>query len=148
MLGVMFLYNLIYGNIDSQHLLTRLNFNIPSRRTRNFRPLLLSHCSSTYAQHDPFRVLCSDYNGLYHILSLCSTNNLKSLILTALSVQHSSSWYLSPTFRLTISDLFPRSLGRLDGRWAVRMQWEPPKKKKVSIIFQNHFCPYPSFSIL
>ena len=89
MLGVMFLYNLIYGNIDSQHLLTRLNFNIPSRRTRNFRPLLLSHCSSTYAQHDPFRVLCSDYNGLYHILSLCSTNNLKSLILNALSVQHS-----------------------------------------------------------
>ena len=40
-LGVRFVFNLIKGDIDSQFLLRNLNFNIPTRFSRHYRPFSL-----------------------------------------------------------------------------------------------------------
>ena len=78
MLGVVFINNLINGDIDSDDLVSRLHFSVPCRLTRNYIPLTLPSCRSNYALHEPFRVLCSDYNKYYFIISNSqSTNNLK-----------------------------------------------------------------------
>jgi hypothetical protein len=85
MLGVLFINNLMQGDIDSEALLRQLHFSVPCRRTRYFLPLTLPYCRSNYALHDPFRALCSDYNKLQHIIA--STNTIaamKSLILAYL----------------------------------------------------------------
>ncbi|SPP90099.1 blast:Protein Wnt-5, partial [Drosophila guanche] len=91
MLGVIFMHNLIKGDVGSPDLLRGGNFTIPIRPTRNYIPLFLPLCRSNHALHEPFRVLCSDYNSLYHIIS--STNSLpllKSLILADLSPRHAT----------------------------------------------------------
>jgi len=72
--GVMFLHRLINGDVDSPFLLSFLNWNVPCRTVRRFRPLSLPICRSNYALHDPFRVLCDDYNALFHVLLFDSPN--------------------------------------------------------------------------
>lgn len=64
MLKSMFIIKLLNGQIDSIFLLNRLNLNIPSRFTRNFRPLKLTITRSNYDFYNPFRALCSLYNDL------------------------------------------------------------------------------------
>jgi len=85
MLGITFIRNLIHGDAESPELLGRLHFNVPNRFTRNYIPLVLNPCISNYAMHEPFRVPCNDYNGLYHLIS--TTDSLpifKSIILSSL----------------------------------------------------------------
>jgi len=72
--GVMFLHKLINGDVDSPFFLRSLNWNVPCRTVRRFRPLSLPICRSNYALHDPFRVLCDDYNALCHVLLFDSPN--------------------------------------------------------------------------
>jgi len=57
----MFLHKLINDDVDSPFLLSSLNWNLPCRTVRRFRPMSLPVCRSNYALHDPFRVLCDDY---------------------------------------------------------------------------------------
>jgi len=80
-----FIRNLVHGDVESTELLSRLHFNVPNRFTRNYIPLVLNHCISNYAMHEPFGVLCKDYNRLYHLIS--TTDSLpifKSIILSSL----------------------------------------------------------------
>jgi len=72
--GVMFLHKLINGDVDSPFLLSSLNWNVPCRTVRHFCPLSLPICRCNYALHDPFRVLCDDYNALCHALLFDSPN--------------------------------------------------------------------------
>jgi len=61
--------------LSSSHFqLISLNWNVPCRTVRRFRPLSLPICRSNYALHDPFRVLCDYYNALCHVLLLDSPN--------------------------------------------------------------------------
>jgi len=84
MLGTVFNCKLIRGDVESPDLIS-LNFSIPSRFTRNYIPLILNHCRSNYELHDPYKVLCSDYNRLYPIIcNLDSLPLLKHSILTFL----------------------------------------------------------------
>jgi len=76
---------IIHGDDESPQLLGRLHFNMPNIFTRKYIPLLLNHCISNYAMHEPLRVLCNDYNRLYHLIS--TTDSLpifKSIILSYL----------------------------------------------------------------
>jgi len=85
MLGITFIRNLIHGDVESPELLGRLHFNVPNRFTRNYISLILNHCKSNYAVHEPLRVLCNDYNRQYHLIS--TTDSLpifKSIILSSL----------------------------------------------------------------
>jgi len=66
--GTVFICKLIRLDVESPDLISRLNFSVPSRFTRNYIPLILNHCRSNYELHDPYRVLCSDYNRLYPII--------------------------------------------------------------------------------
>jgi len=75
MLGTVFICKLIRGDVESADLISRLNFCVPGRFTRNYISLILNHSRCNYEMQDPYRVLCSDYNILYPIigiLSLCS----------------------------------------------------------------------------
>jgi len=85
MLGTVFICKLIRGDVESPDLISRLDFSVPSRFIRIYIPLIFNHCRSNYELHDPYRVLCSDYNRLYPIISnLGSLPLLKQSILTFL----------------------------------------------------------------
>ena len=87
MLGIIFMCKLIGGDIDSTELMSQLNFSVPRRVvSRNFIPISLPICRSNYALHEPFRMLCSEYNRLFYIVSEAnSISNLKILLLTHLA---------------------------------------------------------------
>lgn len=65
MLNVTFLFNLLNGDVCSDFLLSNINFNIPQRSTRNFIPLYLQVFQTNYANADPFRRICKDFNEMY-----------------------------------------------------------------------------------
>jgi len=65
MLGTIFMNNLIRGDIDFVDLVSRLTFNVPVRLLRNYYLINLPRCSSNFSQHEPFRVLSSNYNNLF-----------------------------------------------------------------------------------
>jgi len=77
MLGTVFICQYIRGDVESPDLISRLNFSVPSRFTKNYIPLILIHCRSNYELHDPYRDLCSDYNRLYPII--CNLDSLPLL---------------------------------------------------------------------
>jgi len=81
MLGTIFLNYLIRGDIDSVDWVSRLTFNVLGRLTRYYYPVYLPRCTSNYKMHEPFRVLCNNYN------TPCSSTSipvLKTKILTHL----------------------------------------------------------------
>jgi len=64
MFGTIFMNNLIRGDIDSVHLVSRLTFNVPVRLMRNYYPINLPRCPSNFSQHEFFRVLSNNYKNL------------------------------------------------------------------------------------
>lgn len=72
MLGATFVFNLANGNVDSEFLLSNLNFNVPCRFTRNFKPLYLDFYKTNYANSYPFRRICNDYNILHNFIDFNS----------------------------------------------------------------------------
>ncbi|XP_070067647.1 uncharacterized protein [Drosophila takahashii] len=89
--GVMFLHKLITGLVNSSYLLGQIRLSIPVRSTRHFRPIALDICKTNFELHDPFRVLCSQYNELYFLIfSECSVNLIVTNILTYLSLPPST----------------------------------------------------------
>jgi len=86
MLGVMFIVKLVAGEIDSSYLLSQINFSVPARSTRNYVPLSLNRCTNNYSLHEPFRVLCTDYNRLYNVFNAdASIFTIKKFILFSLT---------------------------------------------------------------
>lgn len=77
-LGVCFVFNLVKGDIDSEFLLCNLNFSIPARFSRHYRPLSLDFYRTNYGCNFPFRRLCNDFNLYYDFIDFnCSVCNIK-----------------------------------------------------------------------
>ena len=86
LLNISFLLSLFHGNINSNYLLSRIQINIPSRPTRNFMLLKINYYRSNYANNDPFRRLCDQFNEFYHIIDLSeSKENLKRKLILYLN---------------------------------------------------------------
>lgn len=75
MLGISFLIGLIHGDVNSEFLLGKINFNVPTRPTRNFQLLKIMYYRSVYANNDSFRRICENFNKLYHIIDLSESND-------------------------------------------------------------------------
>lgn len=74
--SILFLTNLIKGNIDSPYLLNLITFNIPHRTSRYFLPIRLTFCRTNYELHNPFRNACKIFNELYNEFLLTDSNNI------------------------------------------------------------------------
>lgn len=76
MLSISFLLGLIRGDVDSEFLLGRINFCVPTRPTRNFQLLNLKYYRSVYANNDCFRRICENFNKCYHIINISESNDV------------------------------------------------------------------------
>lgn len=86
MLSVSFLIGIIRGDVNSEYLLGKINFNIPTRPTRNFLPIKLNYYNSVFANNDPFRRICENFNKLNTIIDISESNNvIKSKIILYLN---------------------------------------------------------------
>lgn len=83
MLNITFLVNLLNGNVCSEFLLNNVKFNVPQRSTRNFTPLYLQVFHTNYANSDPFRRICKDFNEMYNFIDFSLSVNVikRSIIL-------------------------------------------------------------------
>lgn len=70
MLSITFMVKLINGDIDSRFLLSQINFTIPNRFTRNYKPLKLSFCRANYEIFNPLRSICKNYNDFFNTFSI------------------------------------------------------------------------------
>ncbi|XP_075167903.1 uncharacterized protein LOC142240069 [Haematobia irritans] len=70
MLNICYIMNIIQGEIESEFLLNRLAFNIPIRPTRNFEPLKILYHRTNFANNDPFRRLCAQFNKYFNLIDL------------------------------------------------------------------------------
>lgn len=68
MLNISFLLNLINGNLSSEYLISRIHINIPHRQSRFFQFLIVKYYRTNYANSDPFRRLCIEFNQFFHII--------------------------------------------------------------------------------
>lgn len=86
MLNVMFVLNIINGNICSDFLIGNLSFQVPQRPTRYYYPLVISAFRTNYANADPFIRSCRDFNKLYCYIDFSVNNNvIKRSILYSLN---------------------------------------------------------------
>jgi len=69
-------------------MVSQLNFSVPCRLTRNYIPLILNHCKSNFDLHEPFRVLCSDYNRLYPIIYISDSLPLSKRLISKFLAQN------------------------------------------------------------
>lgn len=76
MLNVSFLINLINGHICSSFLLDNISLNVPQRLTRFYSPLAIPFYRPKYADADPFRRVCSDFNDLYNLIDFSLQANI------------------------------------------------------------------------
>lgn len=96
MLRSIFIIKLINGQVDSTFLLSKIRFNIPSRATRNFRPLKLSISRSNYDYYNPVRTLCLLYNDLFiHLPFFEPLNKVKKYIINEFTHAMVASSYTS-----------------------------------------------------
>lgn len=77
-LNVIFLIKIMNGDIGSEFLVNEISFNIPQRSLRNFHPLALQYYRQNYANADPFRRICNNFNELYNVIDMsCNVNVIK-----------------------------------------------------------------------
>ena len=76
MLNISFLINLINGHISSSFLLDNISLNVPQRLTRFYSPLAIPFYRPKYADADPFRRVCSDFNDLYNLIDFSLQANI------------------------------------------------------------------------
>lgn len=65
MLNVIFLLKLMNGSLYSEFLLSKININIPFRASRYYSFLNINYYQSNYANFDPFRRICDQFNMLF-----------------------------------------------------------------------------------
>lgn len=75
MLNVTFLLNLINGNLHSEFLLSKISFNVPHRSSRYYEFLIVKYFTTNYANSDPFRRICIEFNKLYHVIDIHKSVN-------------------------------------------------------------------------
>ena len=79
--NVLFLHKLLTGDIDSPHLLSRIDINVPAhpdrlqRSQRRYEPIYLKSCSTNYAENEPIRSISKDYNNLYEFVCFSKSCN-------------------------------------------------------------------------
>jgi len=87
--NICFIFKLINGNIFSSSLLSRLNFNVPTRSQRSlryFRPLWLRTYTANYLDCEPFRSICKAFNTYYFLVCFSdSLSKIKSKLLDYLN---------------------------------------------------------------
>lgn len=76
MLNVLFVLNIINGNIGSYFLIENLSFHVPQRPTRYYYPLAVKAFRTNYANSDPFIRCCRDFNRLYSYVDFSVNNNV------------------------------------------------------------------------
>lgn len=76
MLNVSFIVNLINGDVYSEYLLNNVSFNVPQRPTRNYIPLFMQFVRENYADAEPFRRICRDFNELYNLVDFSVNLNI------------------------------------------------------------------------
>lgn len=62
--GVLFMYDLLQGNIDAPNLLALVNFNVPLRRLRSSDLLNLSYRRTNYGRNEPIHRICELFNDI------------------------------------------------------------------------------------
>lgn len=86
MLNVSFLMNIINGSVQSDFLLNNISFNVPHRPTRYFHPLAIKTFRTNYANADPLRRICVNFNELYQFIDYSlSLNVIKRNIIICLN---------------------------------------------------------------
>lgn len=86
MLNVSFVLNLINGDICSSYLLSNILLNVPNRPSRHYELLFIKYFTSNYANADPFRRMCCQFNKFYNIIDFSlSPNVIKSKIIILLN---------------------------------------------------------------
>jgi len=85
--NVLFLHKLLSGDIDCPTLLNRISINVPvnperlQRTQRRYIPVYLNTCLTNYADNEPFRSICKDYNNLYELVCFSkSFNEIRSQV--------------------------------------------------------------------
>ena len=68
MLNVSFVFNVINGTVRSQFPLNNISINVPQRLTRLYQPLWITFFRTNYANADPYRRICSNFNDLYQFI--------------------------------------------------------------------------------
>lgn len=88
MLNVSFILKLINGDICSSFLLHNISFRVPHRPSRHFELLSINFFRSNYANADPFRRMCSQFNKFYKIIDFSlNANVIKRKIIVLLNNQ-------------------------------------------------------------
>lgn len=86
MLGISFLMGSIQGTLNSDFIVNRLRFNVPSVRTRNYQLIHVEYFRTNCANNDPFRRLCVQFNRYYGIIELSENRDtLKRKIILLLN---------------------------------------------------------------
>lgn len=86
MLNVSFVFNIIKGDICSGFLINEISFNVPQRTSRNFIPLLVKVYRANYADADPLRRMCYEFNQLYRFIDFSlNANVVKNAIVNFLN---------------------------------------------------------------
>lgn len=65
MLNATFLLKLLNGSLKSELLLSKININVPIRSLRHYNLLSIKYYCTNYANFDPFRRICDQFNLLY-----------------------------------------------------------------------------------
>ena len=91
MLNISCLMKLINGKIESEYLISKLYINIPQRPTRYYNFLMLKYFSVNYANFDPFRRICNEFNKLYNLIDFnLNINYVKRNIILYLNCNNRS----------------------------------------------------------
>lgn len=90
--NVLFLHKLLTGEIDSPSLLSSVNINVPAnperlqRSQRRYELIYLKTCTTNYADNEPLRHICRDYNNLYEFICFSKTiNEIRSHVTSSLN---------------------------------------------------------------
>ena len=65
MLNAVFHLKLINGVINSQFLRENIYIRVPARPTRYYNFINIKYYTTNYANFDPFRRICNDFNNYY-----------------------------------------------------------------------------------
>lgn len=69
-LGITFMINLINGKIVAPFILNQIDFNVPSRISRNYVPIRLPQCRTNFEAFSPLRLLCKAFNDYYQLFNI------------------------------------------------------------------------------
>lgn len=83
MLNVTFIFNIINGNVSCGFLINDILFNVPQRPSRNFALLSVPFSRANYANADPLRRMCKEFNKMYKFIdfSLCPVSIKNNILI-------------------------------------------------------------------